>query len=177
VSNAPLAPRPHGRRHPPGGAGYVALVSAPAPRPPSIDRPRRFGPYDVVEALGAGGMGVVYRARHATTGEVVAVKTVQAQGEAVLAGIRREIHALRSLDHPGVVHIVDDGLEHGVPWYAMELLDGPTLRRFHRERSSASLRDTPANDPGSLGSATTARGPGPRSATGQPVTPRAGASS
>lgn len=129
----------------------------------------------MVEALGAGGMGVVYRARHATTGEVVAVKTVQAQGEAVLAGIRREIHALRSLDHPGVVHIVDDGLEHGVPWYAMELLDGPTLRRFHRERSSASLRNDPPSDPGSLGSATTARGPGPRSATGQPVTPRAGA--
>lgn len=100
--------------------------------------PERIGPYRVVEALGAGGMGVVYRAIHDATGATVALKTVQAQGEAVLAGIRREVHALRALDHPGVVRIVDEGLAAGIPWYAMELLEGPTLRRFHRDRSASS---------------------------------------
>jgi hypothetical protein len=112
-------------------------MSSTAPRPLDAPLPERIGPYLVRGALGSGGMGVVYRAEHTSTGRPVALKTVQAQGEAVLAGIRREIHALRTLDHPGVVGIVDDGLEAGVPWYAMEVLEGPTLRRFHRERSAA----------------------------------------
>ena len=108
-----------------------------------VSLPDRIGPYRVIGSLGAGGMGVVFRAVHDVTGAIVALKTVQAQGEAVLAGIRREVHALRALEHPGVVQIVDEGLASGIPWYAMEVLDGPTLRRFHRERSSASSDPSP----------------------------------
>src|SRR5205807_8561919 len=42
---------------------------------------------------------------------------------------RREIHALARLRHPGIVRILDEGVDGGLPWYAMELLDGVTLRQ------------------------------------------------
>lgn len=106
------------------------LVSPSVPFAP--EPAEQFGPYRVIGKLGAGGMGVVYRARHAQTGEQVALKTVHVQGEAWIASFRREIHALRSLDHPGVVRIVADGLQAGRPYYAMEFLEGPTLRELRR---------------------------------------------
>jgi eukaryotic-like serine/threonine-protein kinase len=80
-------------------------------------------------------MGVVYRAEHVTTHRAVAVKTVRAASEGQLHGIRREIRALAKIDHRGVVRILDEGVEGGVPWYAMELLVGRTLRQQRRSDS------------------------------------------
>ncbi|MFN7973150.1 MAG: serine/threonine-protein kinase [Acidobacteriota bacterium] len=87
-----------------------------------------YGPYRTEAEIGRGGMGVVYRARHVTTGERVALKTVIGAQSSLAASIRREIAALARLSHPGVVRIVDHGVERGTPWYAMELLAGPSLR-------------------------------------------------
>jgi tetratricopeptide (TPR) repeat protein len=78
-------------------------------------------------------MGVVYRARHETTGATVALKTVRAEDASLMRGIRREIHALRRARHAGVVSIVDEGVEEGMPWYAMELIEGRTLREHLRD--------------------------------------------
>ena len=75
-------------------------------------------------------MGVVYCAEHRETGVRVALKTVPVPREASLAGLRLEIHALSQIQHPGVVRIVDQGIEDGLPWYAMELLTGTTLQDF-----------------------------------------------
>ena len=86
------------------------------------------GPYRILEVLGEGGMGVVYRGEHCLTGRPVALKTVRTAAETTLAGIRREIHALSRLQHPGVVRIIDHGVSGGLPWYAMDLLEGSTLR-------------------------------------------------
>src|SRR5688500_8405355 len=86
--------------------------------------PTAIGPFLVTGVLGEGGMGVVYLAQHRTTGERVAVKTVRVAKENHLSGIRREIHALSRLDHPGVVRVIATGVEGALPWYAMELLDG-----------------------------------------------------
>ncbi|WNG48203.1 AAA family ATPase [Archangium minus] len=101
-------------------------VQTPLPQahPPSL------GPYRVLGVLGQGGMGVVYRGEHRDTGEAVALKTVRVASGAMLASIRREIHSLRRLHHPGVVRIVAEGVWDGLPWYAMELLSGQTLRGF-----------------------------------------------
>ncbi len=87
------------------------------------------GGYRIAEVLGVGGMGVVYRAEHRDTGQQVALKMVSIAEHERLAGIRAEIQTLARLDHPGIVRLLDQGLEGGLPWYAMELLEGQTLSR------------------------------------------------
>ncbi|RED43372.1 protein kinase domain-containing protein [Aestuariispira insulae] len=87
-----------------------------------------IGPYNLTGILGSGAMGVIYSASHARTGQVAAVKTVLKQEASKLSQIRREIHALASLDHPGIVKILDYGESNSQPWYAMEWLEGSTLR-------------------------------------------------
>jgi tetratricopeptide (TPR) repeat protein len=72
-------------------------------------------------------MGVVHRARHRETGELVALKTVVVQRAEAFAALRREITALMRMDHPGVVRVIAEGLSAGRPWYAMEMLVGETL--------------------------------------------------
>jgi serine/threonine protein kinase/tetratricopeptide (TPR) repeat protein len=89
--------------------------------------PETIGPYRVLGQLGRGGMGVVFRAVHVETHALVALKTVRQPRPTLLAGIRREIHALSRIDHPSIVRVVGSGLSDGVPWYAMELLEGQTL--------------------------------------------------
>jgi len=95
---------------------------------PSVRAGGAIGPYRIVSRLGGGGMGVVYRAVHLENGRAAAVKTVRTQHRAHLSSIRTEIHALSRLENPGVVRILDQGTADGLPWYAMELLEGTTLR-------------------------------------------------
>lgn len=89
--------------------------------------PSRMGPFEITAVLGEGGMGVVYAGHDAANGRHVAVKTVQDVEEHLLSSLRREIHALSRLHHPGVVRVLATGMDGGRPWYAMELLDGATL--------------------------------------------------
>lgn len=95
--------------------------------------PERIGSYRLLSVLGAGGMGAVYRATHLTTGAVVALKTVERSNRASLHAIRQEVHGLSRLSHPGIAHILDSGTEQGVPWYAMELIDGRTLETVRED--------------------------------------------
>ncbi|WP_394825868.1 protein kinase domain-containing protein [Pendulispora albinea] len=95
---------------------------------------QNIGPYRVQEVLGRGGMAVVYRGEHERTGAQVAIKRVARVAMPFVASIRRELHALARVSHPGVVAIVDHGMLDGLPWYAMELLSGRTLRALYEER-------------------------------------------
>ena len=112
------------------------MITTPSSRqakhPPDV--PASVGPWRVLEPLGRGGMGVVYRAQHSATGALAALKTVCVSDESLVSSIRREIHALRGVQHPGVVRILDEGIQGGIPWYAMELLEGSTLRDHNQER-------------------------------------------
>ena len=103
-----------------------------------------IGPYRVERELGRGGMGVVYLARHVDDGSNVALKIALPGMSRYFGYMRREIHALSRLRHPGVVRILDSGAERGAPWYAMELLDGAPLEEFFRGSNDASGRAGPA---------------------------------
>src|SRR4051794_6359260 len=90
----------------------------------------RLGPYEVVAALGAGGMGEVYRARDTTLNRDVAVKVLPdlfANDPERLARFTREAQTLASLNHPNIAHI--HGLEQsgGVRALVMELVEGEDL--------------------------------------------------
>src|SRR6185503_7029198 len=91
--------------------------------------PRTIGPYEVQYEIARGGMGVFYHAVHTDLGHEVALKIPWKEMAAAFGFMRREIHALGRLRHPGVVRIMDEGVEKGVPWYAMELLEGHTLEQ------------------------------------------------
>ncbi|MFN7971816.1 MAG: tetratricopeptide repeat protein [Acidobacteriota bacterium] len=85
------------------------------------------GSWRLIAPLGRGGMGVVYRAVHVTSGMQAALKTVEIGHGGVLSSLQREILALARLRHPGIARILDHGVVEGVPWYAMELYEGRTL--------------------------------------------------
>lgn len=88
------------------------------------------GRYVLREILGKGGMGTVWRAQHVELGSPVAVKLIDAklaQQENALTRFRREAKASAALRSPHVVQILDYGVEHGVPYIAMELLEGESL--------------------------------------------------
>ena len=92
---------------------------------------RRFGSYDVLDVLGAGGMGRVYRARNVTLDRVVALKTLAPQFSADSGFVQRflkEARAAARLNHPNIVQIYDFGCEEGTYFLAMEYVDGPSIR-------------------------------------------------
>ena len=91
----------------------------------------RLGPYEIIEAIGQGGMGEVYRARDARLQRHVAIKTIAAGAvgdPAFLARFDREARAVAALSHPNILSIYDVGTHDGIPYVAVELLDGATLR-------------------------------------------------
>ena len=89
-----------------------------------------IGGFRLLEVLGRGGMGVVYRAVPEDGGPAVALKTVLAPEGYQFDAIRREIRSLSRLSHPNVVRVHAQGVEDGAPWYAMEMVSGVTLREF-----------------------------------------------
>lgn len=104
-----------------------ASAKARRSSPPPEREQEVFGGYRVLQTVGRGGMGIVYRAIHEASGQEVALKTVHARTPDALASIRREIHALSRVRHPGVVRILEQGVDAGRPWYSMELIEGRTL--------------------------------------------------
>lgn len=91
----------------------------------------RLGPYEVIELLGAGGMGEVWKAMDTRLDRLVAVKVLQAEWAAQpewLDRFRQEAKAVAALNHPSVLGIFDVGSEGDTPFAVMELLLGETLR-------------------------------------------------
>ena len=93
----------------------------------------RVGSYEVIDRLGAGGMGEVYRARDTRLGRTVALKVLRAGADPqLLQRLEREARAASALNHPNIVHIYDVGEAAGVAgahYVVMELVVGETLRR------------------------------------------------
>lgn len=89
-----------------------------------------LGPYEIIELIGAGGMGEVYRARDVRLGRGVAVKIMRASAMADDEATRRlvaEARVAASLSHPHVAQIYDIGEREGLPYIVMELVEGISL--------------------------------------------------
>src|SRR5262245_43394143 len=97
----------------------------------SLSAGTRLGPYEIVEPLGAGGMGEVYRARDPRLRRDVAIKVLPphlSKDPEALARFEREAHAVAALSHPNILAIFDVGNDRGLAYVVTELLEGETLR-------------------------------------------------
>ncbi len=109
--------------------GNSSDVYNPAPMPLSAGT--IFGPYVIVELLGAGGMGEVYRAQDTRLGRDVAINVYPesfAGDSDRLWRFEQEAQAVAALNHPNILAIHDIGTQNGAPYLVSELLEGNTLR-------------------------------------------------
>jgi eukaryotic-like serine/threonine-protein kinase len=106
----------------------------------------RFGCYEVLKELGRGAMGTVYLGRDTVGRRNVAIKTIKPEGvdaqelSEMKGRFFREAESAKQLAHPAIVKVYEAGEEQGTAYFAMELLDGVTLRDFCVKRGAVSVK-------------------------------------
>ena len=108
--------------NPPSTSGSSSFTLSPG---------TRLGNYEILQRLGAGGMGEVYRAKDTRLDREVAIKTLSLEGcsqSDALSRFEQEARSASALNHPNIVTIYELGHENGTRYIAMELVDGDTVR-------------------------------------------------
>ena len=101
-----------------------------------VESPKRIGDFEILGELGRGGMGVVYRARQCSLDRLVALKVLSTGLGLTTKAImrfKREAEAAAKLHHTNIVPVYWTGDENRVPYYAMELVDGPSMDQVIRQ--------------------------------------------
>lgn len=105
---------------------------------------REFGDYELLEQIGQGGMGVVYRAQQKSLEREVALKLLSAgpwASEEFIAGFKREARNAASLQHPNIVAVYEMGEQDGLIYYAMQLIRGESLAQRLQARKTLPPRE------------------------------------
>ncbi len=108
-----------------------------------VMKPDRIGDYEIIEELGHGGMGVVYKGRQTHLGQAVAIKILpQAllDDTQAIARFRREMQLIGRLSHPNIVRALNAGELDGTHFLAMEYVDGVNLQQFVAQLSAQNER-------------------------------------
>lgn len=94
-------------------------------------------PFELIEQIGEGGMGIVYRAKYVVNGREVALKMLpkDVTDETILARFERELDVLKNLKHPNIVRCFGGSCENNRRFYAMELVHGGTLEDKLEQRT------------------------------------------
>jgi serine/threonine protein kinase len=102
-----------------------------------------FEPYDVLEQLSGSRTGSVFKARHQTTGRIVALKVLSRDilnSPQYVERFHRKAQILSKLNHPNIVRALDSGQRDGVPYLVMEFIDGTDLRSIIKQRTLLTVR-------------------------------------
>ena len=100
----------------------------------------QLGPYKVIEKIGSGGMGIVYKVEHVETQEEFAVKVLnihQKLDRSAIERFIREINVTSRLQHKNIIELHDKGVHDGrIPYFVMDYIDGVTLTEFLKNSPS-----------------------------------------
>jgi len=86
--------------------------------------------YKILEILGKGGNGTVYRVENTKTGHILALKTLNTPTEVTLNRFKKEYFSLKKMDHEGIVKVFNSYFDHSPPFFSMEWIQGKTLGRI-----------------------------------------------
>lgn len=114
------------------------------PTGPATAAGTRLGNYELVEEIGRGGMGVVYRAKELTSNRIVAIKVLLHEATADAAQVRRflrEIDLTASLQHPNIITIYGTGEEKDCHYFAMQYVEGSTTLEHIMKKETLALTE------------------------------------
>ena len=123
-----------------GPDGTKVVPPKQEPPPPVVDIAKHFPQLEILESLGRGGMGVVYKARQPRLNRFVALKILareKEKGQRFAERFTREAQALARLNHPNIVTVYDFGEADGLYYLVMEFVDGMNLRQLLQTRKLA----------------------------------------